>query len=220
MKASLERYLQIPAEKIDDHRLARLFRLLSFYKADSLQPSDFDRLLVDTNPFLTACQGLVKANFTKSMGGGFTTTSTHDWKFSAIQQIGLAISRNYQSIEAGFEAASNHTDKVNFEKFKAFVEKHNALQGFNMTLPLLYKLFAEIDPHKKTFLSLKDWISCFKTFNENDTLVVELKNYLQCQFSGVESAFAYFQTFTNAPLVNLDVFSRAVRALIPNRSYT
>ena len=137
MKTSLERYLLIPAEKIDDHRLARLFRLLSFYKADSLQPSDFDRLLVDANPFLTASQGSVKANFTKSMGGGFATTSTHDWKLAAIQQIGLVISRNYESIEAGFGAASNHTDKVNFEKFKAFIEKHNALQGFNITLPLL-----------------------------------------------------------------------------------
>lgn len=220
MKTSLVKFLEIPVEKIDDNRLARLFRLLSFYKTDSLQPSDFDRLLEDVNPFLTACQGSVKANFQKSMGGGYATTSTHDWKFSAIQQIGLVISRNYGSIKESFDAASNQTDKVNFEKFKAFVEKHNALQGFNVTLSLMQRLFSEMDPHKKTFLNFKDWTSSFQTFNENDTIVVELKNYLQCQFTGVSSAFGYFQTYADGPLINLDIFSRAVQALIPNRRYT
>ena len=67
------------------------------------------------------------------MGGGFTTTSTYDWKFSAIQQIGIVISRHYESIKESFEAASNRTDKVNYDKFKAFIEKHNILEGFNVT---------------------------------------------------------------------------------------
>ena len=85
MKISLTKYLEIPAHKIDDHRLDRLFRLLSFYKSDTLQPSDFDRLLVDQNPYLTACQGQPKAKFKKSMGGALASTSTHDWMFACIQ---------------------------------------------------------------------------------------------------------------------------------------
>ena len=46
---------------MDETRLDRLVRLLSFYKTDELQPSDFDRLLNDVNPFLTAVQGNIKA---------------------------------------------------------------------------------------------------------------------------------------------------------------
>jgi hypothetical protein len=44
-------------EKLDDHKMSRLFAVLSFYKTKGLQPSDFDRLLEPINPFLTACQG-------------------------------------------------------------------------------------------------------------------------------------------------------------------
>lgn len=80
MRNSVQTILGIPEAKITNHRLGRLMRLLSFYKTDSLQPSDFDRLLLDINPFLTACQGPVKANFKKAMGGGFLAASTHDWK--------------------------------------------------------------------------------------------------------------------------------------------
>jgi len=113
------------------------------------------------NPYVTAASGATQNTFEKSMGGGFTVTSTHDWKFAAIQQIGLIISQKYRQIEDSFLDASKQTDKVNFDRFKAFVDKHNALKGFNLTTTLMQKLFAEIDPHKKTFLTLKDWLSAF-----------------------------------------------------------
>jgi hypothetical protein len=52
-------------------------------------------------------------------------------------------------------------------------------------------------------------------------LLIELKNYLQCQFSDAMSAYGYFQTFDEqSPLINLDIFSRALRTLIKNRKYT
>ena len=43
--------------------------------------------------------------------------------------------------------------KVTFELFKRFIDKNDTLLGFNMTLPLMQKLFAEIDPHKKGYLT-------------------------------------------------------------------
>jgi Ca2+-binding EF-hand superfamily protein len=55
MKLSLEKFLNIAPSKINDHRIDRLFRVLSFYKMDTLQPSDFERLLSNENPFLSAC---------------------------------------------------------------------------------------------------------------------------------------------------------------------
>ena len=52
-------------------------------------------------------------------------------------------------------------------------------------------------------------------------LLIELKNYLQCQFSDVMSAYGYFQTFDEeAPLINLATFTRGLRSLIKNRKYT
>lgn len=80
------------------------------------------------------------------------------------------------SCEDAFEEASQKTGKVNFEKFKAFIDKYFALYGFNMTLPLTQQLFGELDPHKKTYMTLKDWQNAFKTFNFQDQLVIEYKN--------------------------------------------
>jgi len=41
------------------------------------------------------------------------------------------------------------------------VDRTQSLNGFNMTLPLLQKLFAELDPHKKGFLAEQDWKNAF-----------------------------------------------------------
>jgi len=128
----------------------------------------------------------------KSMGGGLNASSTYDWKLAAIQQIGLKISKVYDSLEDSFFDASGETDKVDLVKFNAFVDKHDALRGFNLTDMLKQKLFSEVDPHKKTFLSIKDWINAFQTFTQEDHLMVELKNFLQVQFANSESAFFFF----------------------------
>jgi hypothetical protein len=84
MKVSLTKYVDMPASKIDEHRLDRLFRLLSFYKSDVLEPSDFDRLLQDVNPLLTATSGEIKQKFKSSKAGAFVKESTHSWTYNAI----------------------------------------------------------------------------------------------------------------------------------------
>ena len=61
-------------------------------------------------------------SMSKSLGGGLSATSTFDWKFSAIQQIGLVISRKYPSINDSFSKASENSAKIQFNKFKAFLE--------------------------------------------------------------------------------------------------
>ncbi len=47
--------------------------------------------------------------------------------------------------------------KIDFEQFKAFLEKQNAVSGFNLTNKLMQQLFAELDSHKKGFLTDNDW---------------------------------------------------------------
>ena len=85
MRISLEQYLDISPSKITDHKLDRLIRVLSFFKTESLQPSDFERLMSSQNPYVNATSGTVKQNFKQSMGGAFTTTDVHDWKIQATQ---------------------------------------------------------------------------------------------------------------------------------------
>lgn len=87
---------------------------------------------------------------------------------SAIQQIGLILSKKYPSLKESFDDASELLQKVTFDQFKKFVEKTNTLGGFNMTLPLIQKLFAELDPHKKGYLTINDWVNAFQAFKHED----------------------------------------------------
>lgn len=137
MRTSLIQFLKVKPEDINDPRISRLFKLLSFYKTDFIQQSDFERLISDSNPYMTAATNETKSNIMKSMGGSWTNTSTTDWKFAAIQQIGLSISQNYDSIESSFLDASGNSSKVSFDGFSSFIAKNEALRGFNLTLPLL-----------------------------------------------------------------------------------
>ena len=127
--------------------------------------------------------------FRTSFGGSFGMTSTFDWKLSGIQSIGLVISKKYSTFRESFDDASDNSQKITFEQFKRFVEKHHALNGFNLTLPLLQKLFAELDPHKKGFLTESDRTSSLSAFKLNDQTFIELKNLVQCSFTDCESAF-------------------------------
>jgi len=152
------------------------------------------------------------------MGGGFAGASTHDWKFACIQQIGLIISQRYRQIEDSFLDASKQADKITFEKFVEFLDKHNACVGFNLTQHLYQKLFAELDPHKKTFLTLKDWLSAFQSFNDNEHLITELKNFMQCQFANETSAFYFLQSFGSSKVIDYITFVKAARSMIATRT--
>lgn len=121
MKQSLIEYLRVPAEEIIHTRLDRLFRILSYYKTDKIQLTDFDRLLNDVSPYVSSATGTTDTKFTSTMGGGFVQTSTHDWKLAAIQQIGLVISHKYSTLEDSFDEASRNTERVTFDSFVEFI---------------------------------------------------------------------------------------------------
>jgi len=53
------------------------------------------------------------------------------------------------------------------------MEDNNVLEGFNLTSNLLMQFFAELDPHKKGYLTCNDWNLAFR----NKTLFfLSLKN--------------------------------------------
>lgn len=136
MVKSLRAYIQIKPEEINAQRIERLFRLLSFFKSLAIQPSDFERLVNDANPYVTAATNRTSGNLKAAMGGSFALRSTNDWLFAAMQQIGLLISTKYAVIEDSFADASGNTDKVDYDSFMRFIDKHDALKGFSLTTDL------------------------------------------------------------------------------------
>jgi Ca2+-binding EF-hand superfamily protein len=71
-------------------------------------------------------------------------------------------------LDESFQAASKHQPKLRFYDFKEFLEREEALAGFNLTQPLVQKLFSELDPHRKGYLNINDWRNSFKTFSSKD----------------------------------------------------
>jgi hypothetical protein len=83
--------------------------------------------LHNENPYSAASgQRTLKSaqTFGRSLGGGLNQASTFDWKLSAIQQMGLIISKKFTSVKNGFEMASENSNKITFDQFKKFVD-HN-----------------------------------------------------------------------------------------------
>ncbi len=98
------------------------------------------------------------------------------------------------------------------------MERLHALSGFNMTQALLQELFAEVDPHKKGFLTESDWVHAFSAFGHSAQTLIELKNTVQCNFTDCDSAFQFFLSFKNAKdtkknTLNAADFDKAVNSL-------
>jgi hypothetical protein len=80
---------------------------------------------------------MTSTRYSSSLGGGLSTISALDWKFAAVQQIGLIMSKKFASVEESFLDAAQNQERVDFGKFEAFVERTQALGGFNMTRQLM-----------------------------------------------------------------------------------
>ena len=172
---------------------------MDFYKTGKgIQLSDFQRLMSNENPYSSTGSRFTPSTqtFRNTLGGSFAQTSSFDWKLSAIQQIGLVLSKKYSSSKESFEDASEHLQKVTFEQFKNFMERHQCLQGFNLTVGLTQQLFSELDPHRKGYLLENDWVNAFRSFNYKDQTLIEVKNSIQCSFANCDSAYQYFLTFS------------------------
>lgn len=109
--------------------------------------------------------------------------------------MGLHLSKSFASLDESFEAASKGSGKIPFDHFKSFVDSQDCLHGLNLTVPLLQRLFSELDPHKKGFINITDWKNAFKSFGWKDQLVIEIKNIAQNTFTDCESLLQFFLTF-------------------------
>lgn len=130
----------------------------------------------------------------------------------------MFISRQQASLNESFAACSKGTEKVNFEKLKAFIAQHDILKGFNLTQALLQELFSHLDPHKKGYLSYNDWKNAFGKFNAQDHLLWELRNIISCQFLNYGDAFTFLLSFGDSGrTMNQATFEKAVHSLSNER---
>lgn len=125
LRNSLSEILEINPATVQPTKLDRLYRLLDFFKTGLIQMSDFQRLVNDENPYTTT--GAATRMATSKTLGGLHKVSTFDWKFGAIQQMGLHLSKYFASLDESFEAASKGTGKIPFDHFKSFVDSQDCL---------------------------------------------------------------------------------------------
>lgn len=131
------------------------------------------------------------------------------------------ISKRFPTLEACFTSIAGDKQKIYFQDFQKFVDETHALNGFNITMQLLQKLFAELDPHRKAYLSLNDWKSGFKLFNQQETMMIEFKNFIQSNFVNVESAYAFLlQHGSSGPNIDLATFKKAMISIIGSKRAT
>ena len=50
---------------------------------------------------------------------------------------------------------------MTYKSFSEWIDKSRALNGFDLTDKLLQTLFADLDPHKKGYLTELDWTTAF-----------------------------------------------------------
>ncbi len=185
LKWVLIHILKYEPSEIQPTKLERLYRLMDFYKTGKVQLSDIVRLIDNENPYKSYSANFTTAKFTNQQ-------NTFNWRQNAVQQLGLALSKKYESVQDSFERVSNRGVKIEFDTFKQFLDKSQMLNGFNLTKQLQQQLFSELDAHKKGFLTENDWILAFSQFNWNTQILIELANALEVAFSDCDSAFEHF----------------------------
>jgi len=196
LKKFLIKIMSIPAEEVTDPRLDRLFKLLDRYKRGTIQPDDLEKIFdisvrIPTNndTFLKT----QKSMESKELSFQIVSENQHfDWKNNARQQVGLIISRNYDSLKTSFDVISMYTSKIVYKTFKAWIEDNNVLQGFNLTSNLMMQFFADLDPHRKGYLTYNDWQLAFQNYNWNTQILDEFRNILYTNFTSIDAAFNHF----------------------------
>jgi hypothetical protein len=83
--------------------------------------------------------------------------------------IGKFVKDNFEFIEFTKEESKNPILKLH--DFLHFLDRDNVLHGFNLSRDLKCKLFAWLDPHRKGYLSLQDWLMLFDKKEDVESIV-------------------------------------------------
>jgi len=200
---------------------------MDIYKRGSIQLSDIKMILAN--------KGSLKAHSILRGGNEFSDKSSFDWKLHARQQIGLALSKQFNDIITSFQVISGKKNRMEYAQFGKWIENNRILSGFDMTERLLQKLFADLDPHKKGYLSESDWKNAFCNFfiwsniyiylggySARRQILSEVQEAIRTNYNDIESAFNFFlshehQFNPSIKTVSFYGFQKALHALLPKR---
>ena len=192
LRNSLVKVLKFVPRDCDSNKIDRLYKLMDHFKRNSIQLSDFKVL--------------------------FEEGENPNWLLSARQQIGLFISKTYPSIKLAFESVSELTGKIKLEQFGNWVERNQILSGFNLTQELQEKLFANLDPHRKAYMTENDFCTAFGGINYRSQCIQEIKDAIRSNFLDTQTAFDYFLSFKpGSTQLTFSDFSQGISSLIPKR---
>lgn len=194
LKKALMTVLKMQDKDCRSSKMDRLYKLMDTFKRNTIQLSDF-KLLFEEN---------INPN----------------WKVSSKQQLGLFISKNYPNLKQAFETVSELTGKIKLEQFIKWVEANQILRGFNLTQQLLERLFADLDPHRKAYVTENDWTHAFAEYSYQDQCLKEIKDAIRSNFSDTRPAFEYFCSFNkqiSITQMTLEAFKQGISALVPKR---
>ncbi|EGR32180.1 hypothetical protein IMG5_093040 [Ichthyophthirius multifiliis] len=196
--------LKLSDKEIEPQRINRIFKLMDEFKRGAIKMADLNRLLSEE-----------KQNFVVTGGKFIEGRDSLDWKINAKQQIGLVLSRQYQNLEQSFEQISNYKNRIIYSQFEQWVEKSRALQGFNLNNQLIQQVFSDLDPHKKGYLTKKDWIQNFSVFNFQIQMIKEVQETVNSSFSTMQEAFNFFSN--KQKFITFSQFENGIKNLFLDR---
>lgn len=117
---------------------------------------------------------------------------------------------------------SGHSVKMTYKSFAEWIAKSRALAGFDLTDKLLQVLFADLDPHKKGYLTELDWTNAFGAYSFKNQVISEVQEALNANYNDIQSAFESFLSHEqeinkSAKDITFQGFYKAINSLIPNR---
>ena len=68
---------------------------------------------------------------------------------------------------------------MKYEQFVKYTETSNGLTGFDLTEKCMHQLFSSLDIHKKSYLSVSDWVTAFSKYNYKNTIKVEIADAIK-----------------------------------------
>ncbi|KAL4476370.1 hypothetical protein ABPG74_010103 [Tetrahymena malaccensis] len=245
LKKFLLENVNVSQKDLTVQNLDRLFKLIDRSKKNSIDRNDFIVLIDPKNQITQISQRSLKSfksigryqtvsdSIKTSESNGFEPDN-QNWIKNCLQQISIYFSKQEKNAQEQFEIVSGYKPQVTYSRFVKWIEQSDALQGFNLTDKLSQQLFSYLDPHKKGFITIKDWKNCLSNYlgifiviyqilvimqNQNsgyeEVKLKEIKEALLSSFSTILEGFNYLSN--NKLTINFLNFSKAMGNLFPGQ---
>ncbi|EGR32182.1 hypothetical protein IMG5_093060 [Ichthyophthirius multifiliis] len=207
LEVFLKECMKIKNEDLTQGILNRLFKLMDQFKNGRITLMDWKRFLLED----------FKHGMNQSVMGHkkIDNFSSFDWKLNAKQQLGLVLTRRFRNLVQSFDSISGYKKHMIYSQLMKWIQETDALRGFDLSDRLSQELFADLDPHKKGFLTFSDWQSTFGGYNWNFQMQEELREYIKTNFESSEKAYEFF--LQGKKQLFYSNFVQAVNYIMPKR---